>query len=315
MSDAGYRQIRAAATEWFVRLQEEGASEQDFQQWQMWLKASPDHQRAFQDVEQAWRLIEDVRPVPWASVRELERDRSKGVPRWAIAASVLIFACVAAFSWRQLSPSRSAGYATATAEQRSVLLTDGSRITLGARSRVTPRLAERERRVVLHFGEAFFEVAPDPGRPFTVVAQDHDIQVLGTSFNVRASEAEVVIGVAEGRIAISGADGKRMILGAGEQVTLGAAGRVEREDAATAQIATWRQGRFEYRREALRQVVADLNRYTDRPIVIEDESVGDLSYTGTVLPDHLNEWLAGIGGVLPVQVREADGERRISRAP
>jgi transmembrane sensor len=256
-----------------------------------------------------------VRPVPWASVRELERDRSKGVPRWAIAASVLIFACVAAFSWRQLSPSRSAGYATATAEQRSVLLTDGSRITLGARSRVTPRLAERERRVVLHFGEAFFEVAPDPGRPFTVVAQDHDIQVLGTSFNVRASEAEVVIGVAEGRIAISGADGKRMILGAGEQVTLGAAGRVEREDAATAQIATWRQGRFEYRREALRQVVADLNRYTDRPIVIEDESVGDLSYTGTVLPDHLNEWLAGIGGVLPVQVREADGERRISRAP
>lgn len=316
MSDTSYREIRATATEWFSRLQEEDASEHEFQQWQQWLKASPDHQRAFDDVENAWHLIEKVRPVPWASIKELERDRAGmgKAPRWAIAATVLIAVCAAAFAWRQLSQARASTYATTTAEQRSVLLSDGSRITLGARSRVTPQLAAQERRIVLEFGEVFFEVAPDPHRPFTVVAGGHDIRALGTAFNVRASDGEVLVSVAEGRIAVSTAGGRQMVLGAGERVALDASGAVEREEEAPAQIATWREGRFEYRREELRQVVADLNRYTERPIVIDDEAAGALRYTGTVLPDHLNEWLAGIGGVLPVQVREEAGGRRISLA-
>lgn len=314
MSDTSYRQIRATATEWFTRLQEDDASEHEFQQWQQWLKASPDHQRAFHDVENAWHLIEKVRPVPWVSVKEAERDRAGRVPRWAIAATVLILVCATAFSWRHLSQSRAHSYVTTTAEQRSMLLSDGSRITLGARSRVTPRLAAQERRIVLEFGEVFFEVAPDPHRPFTVVAGGHDIRALGTAFNVRVSDGEILVSVAEGRIAVSSAKGRQMELAAGEQVVLAQSGVVERTKETPAQIATWRQGRFEYRREELKQVIADLNRYTDQPIVIEDDVAGALHYTGTVLPDHLNEWLAGISGVLPVQVREEAGERRISIA-
>lgn len=313
MSNPEDRLLRATAADWFTRLQEEGATESDFQQWQHWLKASPDHQRAFHDVERAWRLIADVKPVPWASVSELERDRAGFMPRWAVAAAVLLVVCTGVLAWRMLGPSRTGGYETVTAEQRSVLLADGSRVTLAAKSRVTPNLAERERRIVLNFGEAFFEVAPDPRRPFTVVARGLDIRALGTAFNVRAGESGVYVGVEEGRIAVSTSEGRQMVLGAGEQVTLSAGGRPQRREGAPAQIATWRQGRLEYRREELSQIVEDLNRYTDRAIVLDDDSVGALRYTGTVLPDHLDEWLAGIDGVLPVEVREVGDVRRITR--
>ena len=59
--------IAVAAANWFAHLQEDDATEQDFQEWQRWLNADPEHQRAYREIEQAWRLIGDVKPAPWPS--------------------------------------------------------------------------------------------------------------------------------------------------------------------------------------------------------------------------------------------------------
>ncbi len=307
MSDATLspirREVAAAAAEWFARLQDEDATAQDFQEWQRWLNAEPEHHRAYRDIEHAWRLIGDVQPEAWPS-RHAPASRSSPGLRWSLAAMVLL--AITAFSTYWIA-GRHESYSTRTAEQRSVRLPDGSRVTLGAQSEVTPKFESDVRRVVLSFGEAFFEVARDPQRPFIVMAGTSEIRAVGTAFNVRTTGDRVLVSVTEGHVAVRTSD-RRVMLAAGEQVAVTSAGAVE-EKAPTPSAVTWLQGRFEYRGEELRHVVEDLNRYTDRHIVLADESVASLRYSGTVFPDHLDEWLQGISGVLPVTVHD-NGERR-----
>src|SRR5579862_7703324 len=57
-------QAAAAAADWFARLQEEDATDRDFQQWRDWLAADPEHNRAYREMEHAWRLIGEVGPSP-----------------------------------------------------------------------------------------------------------------------------------------------------------------------------------------------------------------------------------------------------------
>ncbi len=320
--------VASAAADWFARLQEDDSNERDLQEWQQWLNAAPEHGQAYREVEQAWRLIGEVKPLPWVSQAELRAQSASlpaararmGMPAnvsrpvvYALAAGIL--AAVAATVSIYLTAER-ADYSTRTAEQRSVRLSDGSRVTIGASSRITPVFAKSSRRVVLDFGEAFFEVSHDPERPFTVAVGASEIRAVGTAFNVRSTSDRVWVNVTEGRVAVTASKNvahREVLLATGEQAAITNAGAVEQK-AQTASAVTWLQGRFEYRGEELRNVLDDLNRYTDRRIVLTDDSLGRLRYSGTVFPDHLDEWLQGIGGALPVAVRETDKQREISPA-
>ena len=73
-----------------------------------------------------------------------------------------------------------------------------------------------------------------------------------------------------------------------------------------ARALSWREGRLEYTREPLWAVVADLNRYSDRPIEIADAKLRNLFVTTTILTESIPEWLAGLHGTLPVGVKFED---------
>lgn len=338
-------EISAAAADWFVRLHEEDATEHDFQQWQHWLAASPEHERAYQQIVDGWHLIGEVTPAPWASAQELDADREQvqAVPSgaalgrsafrrkaaffFAIAATILAAVGIAVAP-KYLGKS-SDGYSTVTAEQRSVRLPDGSRVTLGARSTVMPMFDGAERRIVLKSGEAYFEVTHDPNRPFVVIAGGKAVRAVGTAFNVHAAGDRMLVGVVEGRVAIitlasgggspgrdsQGVEAGQRLLSSGQEALLTSVGGYEVQAKSPEEIATWRNGRFEYRGEELRHVVDDLNRYTDRRIVLDDDRAGSLRYSGTVFPDHLDEWLEGIAGALPIQLRETAATRHIASIP
>ncbi|WP_160715870.1 FecR family protein [Chitinophaga solisilvae] len=78
---------------------------------------------------------------------------------------------------------------TADGERRNFRLPDGSIIHLNGGSRLTSHMDAHRRELWLE-GEAYFEVAPDAARPFTVHAADMHIRALGTAFNVKAYPEE-----------------------------------------------------------------------------------------------------------------------------
>lgn len=328
MSDRAHRaipsDIAAQAAEWFSLLQDEDASEQDFIDWQQWLVAHPDHPRAYQEMERAWQLIGDASAEPRAATVATEPKRQWFRPS-ALAAAFAV--CVlTALGWYAIDRTSSAPpmLTTGTAEQRSLRLSDGSRVTLGADSALQLKFEATRRHVELVRGEAFFDVAHDRLRPFTVSVGDSEIRAVGTAFNVRAAPDRVVVTVAVGRVQVSRARGRAdpaasvsepILLAAGERALSDALGVRKLVPIDVDEAATWRQGRLEYIGEDLRHIVDDLNRYTDRDIVIADESLGALRYSGTVFPDHVDEWLDSLSGAFPVVVMEVDGHHEIARAP
>ena len=128
-----------------------------------------------------------------------------------IATIVTAFALTTFGTLEQLYPNRAVRthhvmYETASAEQKTLSLPDGSSLVLGALSKVTLDWTRERRAVALAQGEAFFRVAPDPGRPFVVVAGGGLIRALGTEFNVLRDAQRVVVTVSEDPVLVSSSD-------------------------------------------------------------------------------------------------------------
>jgi transmembrane sensor len=213
-------------------------------------------------------------------------------------------------------------FETATAEQRSLRLTDGSQVVLGAETRVEVKMGEKQRSLEMNHGVAFFKVAHDTSRPFVVNGGGFAIEAVGTAFTVDTKPDRVVVTVTEGVVRVArlagraSADGAGPVLvKAGERVLLG--GEQPRcmavDDAADAALG-WREGRLEYMQEELRFVIADVNRYSDRKIVFANPDIGRLEFSGTLFLEHIDEWLNTLQESFPVTVAAEGGQRIVLRA-
>ena len=243
----------------------------------------------------------------------------------AAAAAVLLAVASLVIVQRSGAPAEQfRTYETRTAKHLEIPLLDGSRIALGARSSLSVFYSGSQRAVVLAGGEAMFEVAPDRDRPFVVVAGRGTITALGTAFNVDHGRDRVVVTVTEGVIEVArrplaGEAGRQtnhparvqaVRVAAGERVVYDADGRLGEVESADAEAATaWRSGRLRYRAESLKYVIADVNRYSYREIVVADPAIAELAFTGTVFQDQIDEWLAGLEAVFPVEAVPADDGR------
>lgn len=211
---------------------------------------------------------------------------------------------------------------------RTTPLTDGSILTLRAKAAVRVDFTPTERRLRLQDdGEAFFKVKHDSVRPFIVRVGNLTVQAIGTAFDVRheANSDRIWVTVEEGVVEISssssflsrdgrgteGEDSSRNTwrAEAGYQLiyspTQGKT-RVARID--TKAATGWRKGEFAYEKIPLHQVIEDIARYSNRPIVIDDEHVRDIPYTGTVFVRSLDDWFTALSMKYPLKVvTEADG--------
>ncbi len=322
--------ISAQAADWIVRLNDATATEADFIEWQAWLGERPEHAQAFHELQEAWRRSavlaqaspDRLRPLRGgegaASAAELRPLRRSALLRWAAAAALAaVTTGVAMFAWHGNSNT----IRTATAEMRSLRLPDGSRAALGPETHLQIVFSEQRRSVRMTGGEAYFEVARDAQRPFSVDTPAGQVRALGTAFSVNLSGKRMAVVVTDGSVQIepqlttsdTAPQGELtpVTIGAGQRfVKDGAVAKADRP-ASAASAVSWREGRLQYEGEPLRVVVADINRYSPTKLRIADADTGELRYTGTVFPDSLDVWLSSIEGVFPLHVQEKGGERVI----
>lgn len=197
-------------------------------------------------------------------------------------------------------------FETAPGQTREIALKDGSHVSLspGSRLRVTSRLGTRA--LVLDRGEAFFVVAHQNGRPFTVQAGDATVRVVGTRFNVnRAADQAVRVEVEQGVVQVlarrGGAD-RRVTLRAGQTALADANALTPGVLAEPEQAGGWRQGRLAYDDVALSAVVADLNRYGRRPLAVGSPAVGRLKVTAAFEIAQADRFVAQLPQALPVRL-------------
>jgi transmembrane sensor len=234
------------------------------------------------------------------------------------SAAALVAVAVGIGVW--MSSGRHATYVleTATAEQRSMQLADGSHLVVGAETKVSVELTATRRSLTLDHGIAYFKVAPDKSRPFVVASDGYIAQAVGTAFSVDAQPGRMLVTVAEGVVKVSRAAEAEQASGAVSPMLVQAGQRASVDDAgircsmvpsSSGGAPSWISGRLEYLHEELRFVIADVNRYSRRKIVLDDAQIGHHLYTGTVLLEHVDEWVTTLPGSFPVRVGTDSAER------
>src|SRR5581483_7239884 len=129
------------------------------------------------------------------------RWRAKWRAPWvpALVAAALLIVSVGAWVLMRVPTS----FETEVGEQRSVVLQDGSVVTLNTSSHIDVDLRKDRRVIRLSRGEALFQVARDATRPFDVVAGPVTVQAVGTEFNVDRRDARTTVTVVEGQVRVS----------------------------------------------------------------------------------------------------------------
>lgn len=283
------------ALHWLIALQEEPEDRALQARFRAWRVSNPNNERAWVEAAGVWEVLgdvpaeraahsdsmpcaENVAPeVAGAQVWRLRRHHVAGV------SAVLGLLCLLFIFLPGVNIWLRADYSTGIAELREVQLEDGTRVQLGANSAIDVAYTPDRRRVHLLAGEAFFEVMPDPARPFKVVAGDVEAVVLGTAFDVRLMSKGVSVGVEHGSVAMSYPERQQNIgtpLRAGDWVRVSWDGDVERGEAAPALMGAWRAGNLIVRDEAVGSVVDALRRYYPGVIMMMDPELSAQHITG-----------------------------------
>lgn len=278
------------------------------------------------------------------------RAHRRSGPLYALAACFLV--AVASLGWLHLRPEV---YSTGIGEQRSLTLADGSTIALNARSRVEVRYTEDRRSVELVEGQALFQVAKNPRRPFVVRAGDARVRAVGTAFDVWRGRSGTVVTVVEGRVAVGHAarppagvtgtvlrdgtppDGKpratadgrgfppapsaegaragpsEVLLGSGEQVVVTQVAMTLPKPANVATALAWTRRHLVLATVPLPEVAEELNRYSKRPLVIQDPALADFNVSGVFSTADTTLLLQFLRTQPELVVEETEAEIRVRR--
>lgn len=313
-------QIEAEAAEWVIRLGGDLLDVQERALFQRWRSQSAYHVQAFEFAQSTWGDLAKLGDAPGSLA--FDSVSSKSPPDMLLAGTEmaqtprrplwlgagLITICLAAMigvsSLWYGSPITMlvADYQTAPGEQRSVTLPDGSVVDLSSASAIALHFSDRERRVELLEGAAYFTAAPKAGdekRPFVVEGGQGTATALGTQFVVdRLSDAvEVTVIEHEVRVSLSDPDHQSAsaILAPGQSVRYSrrtGLSKVREKDVELA--AAWRQGKLVFDRVPLADVVAELNRYRRGRIVVGNPTLANRTVSGVFETSDLDRALATI---------------------
>lgn len=267
------------AARWLVALEEEPDDPALLARVAAWRAASPANELAWTNTSDIYGLM--TRAAPSRPAPEMRRVARRHV--YAGALGLALAACLAFAFGPDLLVRLRADQVTSTAEVRSIGLDDGSTVQLGPDSAIEVAYAGDDRRVRLLKGEAFFQVTPDPKRPFSVVAGDIQTTALGTSFNVRLVKAGAEVAVRTGRVRVENAISWPPVtlhLAPGSWTHVADSGKVERGVVPPEEVAPWLHGQIVARDRPMADVVDELRRYTPGLIVIADSALRGRRVTG-----------------------------------
>lgn len=289
-----------------------------------WIGESFAHRTAFLRVLAAWQRADrlsaftDIRPAP--------RQVIPGVAKLAAAVALFAVAGLSVLAVMNRTGEEMAGSAlvaqtfeTELGGQETVTLPDGSVIELNTDTVILADVTGEHRHVELLRGEAYFEIAHDPSRPFTIAVGDETVTVLGTKFSVQKLETGIEVMVTEGRVQIEERAAEvPLTYVAGGQRALTSAGSVlvEKQDVAeTQREMSWRTGRLDFADTPLSKVAAEFNRYNETKLVIADDAAAQIAIGGSFKSNNVDAFARLLRDGLGMEVVWHAEEIRVHSSP
>lgn len=263
--------LREEASHWWVKLDSGELADADREAFEAWRAQSADHRAAFAEICAFWGELDALKPR-FVPNRATAGPRKPARARWAVAASLLLALVVV-----PLLATRPE-YRSVIGEIRTIKLEDGSIVHLSSGSAFDTDFGPNRRHLELLEGEAWFEVAHDPSRPFVVRAGNGTATALGTVYDVKNMDGKVQVTVIESRVEVDyrspGSPNRKIVLAAGQQTTYtndSAPSEVRSADLDA--VSAWRRGRLVFENKPLGEIVTELGRYHRGLIVITDKAL------------------------------------------
>ena len=241
-------------------------------------------------------------------------------------------------------------FETDIGQQASYQLSDGTRITLNTNSELKVDYSQDRRRIYLLRGEAHFNVAKNPQRPFMVYAGEGMVWAVGTAFNVRYLNAgnhagnlpdslvgtlvgtSIDVTVTEGTVKIfadiepdkntsldvndaqnSPTDHEQLVH-AGKSVQYSKV--INATQTTPAQVLeqklAWQHGALIFKGETLEQAIKEIARYTDKQLIITDPSIKNIRVGGHYKTDNINSLLASLSETLEIKLEKKGSQLHLS---
>ncbi len=322
MSESAAEDIRIRAADWLMQKHvSDDWSKADQVALDQWLAQSPAHLLAYWRLDAAWSRTERLaalgRP---ARVRAVFEDVGKVIPFLIRAAAVVLLAAVSFVAFTQFE-NHPAGerYVTSVGGHETIKLADGTLIELNTDTALRLLSAPDRRQVWLEKGEAYFQVAHNPHRPFSVMVGNRRVTDIGTKFVIRRNADFTKVSVLDGEVSVSktqqGISEKAVSLSRGE-VFLANADKSSVKRATASEMSlqlTWRRGVLVFYQRPLAQAVEELNRYNSQKIVIASPDIGRLVVTGTLSAGEPEQFVRMAHNLFGLHVERKNEEILISR--
>jgi len=289
MTQRTAQQTHTEAIGWHLRLRD--AESADWDAFVEWLEQDPANSDAFDEVQFAEAVTTPEAVPEYGRPEPADDDNLADAPlrahpgrrgAWPLSLGALAAALLVAILVWPLFGSRgpdSYEIATAAGQRRTIDLGDGSQVVLNGNTRLV--LDHNDpRSVELASGEATFSVRHDASHPFSIVAGNHRLQDVGTRFNLIRDNERFEVAVIEGSV-LYDPDGARLLLAAGQALTVRGGGRPVLSHDEPMRFAGWQGGRLNCRSAPLAEVVADLSRTLGVSLRV-GPTIRPLTFTGSI---------------------------------
>ncbi|WP_406826177.1 FecR family protein [Pedobacter sp. KACC 23697] len=295
--------------------------------WLNWQEAKPGNLDAFLSAELQLQLM--LSPKPFKTSPHLEENLLNAIHQsiangrqqlkinrqkyfWAggIAASLLIALCI---SWFFHSTVR---IHTAYGEQKKIVLPDGSEVILNANSTLSyPRAyAWKENRAVKLDGEAYFKVKHlnhdaaqiKPGELFKAQTGTIEVQVLGTTFNIRERRGMAHVALVEGSVQVrSVKSGQHYQMKPGNVVQVNSRnGLLTVEKQGSLQQSAWTDGRLIVNQTTVNEILSNFEDVYGYQVILDDPSLGEKKIDGSISIKSEEGLLFTLSNILNVNIKK-----------
>ena len=287
--------IEQEAVAWFTRMNGKPTSA-DHRDFKAWLGASPRNLETFREVGAMWEGLvpsielamdgaDDELSEPLKKIQRLRASRRMNAtgPIVASCLALLVAGCWLWLDRPTLLQDWSADFVSARGERRDIRLDDGSRILMDADTAMDVDLSAGQRRIKLLRGTAFFDVART-GEPFTVQAENGEVRVLGTQFDVAMRQnGKVSVTLATGSVEVHVmGTAQNLLIKPGETVDYDEDGIGSAKVTAVEDEMAWHDGRFIFNNARLADVLAQIERYRNGRIVVLSTLLGERRVSGNI---------------------------------
>lgn len=297
--------IDEQAVAWFIRLRADNVSSEEKALFLRWLNQADEHRETFNEISKLWGDADLLQALGEAAKKQHLAPHKKTTPA-NFKTPLAIAACLALvllFS-SELAVLMQGDYSTRVGERKTVYFDDGSTAMLNTGSSIAVSMDGPQRRVNLLKGEVYFEVKPDPDRPFIVQAGHSTTRVLGTRFFVHEMSDSDEVKVVSGRVEVTDRRTLKqpLILHDREAVSIDAAGLGETRLLDSVLTTSWVNGFLVFENAPLENVINQIRRYRTGLVIYKDDSLREFKINGRINLRESDDMLKVLGKNLLVKM-------------